>query len=60
MTKLHMRTYTQKDWFRNMDNIVVNYRHRGEENHMYLIHMLGKCRIDRLGGVSKVYRGDCR
>ena len=38
-----------------MDNIVINYRHMGEENSMYLVHMNGKCRIDRLGGISKVW-----
>ena len=46
----------QKDWWRNMDNIIINYRHRGEENDMYLIHMNKRCRIDRLGGISKVMR----
>lgn len=45
-----------KDWFRNMDNIVINYRHMGEANHMYTIHMLGKCRIDRVGVDSKIWR----
>ena len=40
----------QKDWFRDMDNIVVNYRHRREANDMYLVHMsCPKCQIDRLG-----------
>lgn len=46
----------QKDWWQNMDNVVINYRHCGEENHMYLIHMNKRCRIDRLGGISKVMR----
>ena len=47
----------QKDWWRNMDNIVINYRHMGEENSMYLVHMsLPKQRIDRLGGISKIMR----
>ena len=45
----------QKDWWRNLDNLCINYRHCGEENSMYLIHMSGKCRIDRLGGISKVW-----
>ena len=39
----------QKDWWRNMDNIVINYRHCSEENSMYLVHMsLPKERIDRM------------
>lgn len=50
----------QKSWWRNMDNVIINYRHIGEANNMYLIHMNKKCRIDRLGGVSKVYLGYCR
>jgi hypothetical protein len=46
----------QKTWFFNMNNIVVNYLHMGEDNDMYLVHMNKKCRIDRLGGVSRVWR----
>lgn len=46
----------QKTWYFNMNNIVVNYLHMGEDNDMYLIHMNKKCRIDRLGGVSRVWR----
>ena len=45
----------QKDWWRNMDNVVINYRHCGEKNSMYLCHMVERCRIDRLGGISKVW-----
>ena len=46
----------QKDWLWNMNNIIINYRHKGQSNDMYLIHMFKKCRIDRLGGVSKIWR----
>ena len=56
MTKLHI-SYKYKTWFWNMNNIVVNYRHIGEDNHMYLIHMNEKCRIDRTGPYPKVWRG---
>ena len=36
-----------------MDNIVINYRHRGEENDMYLVHMVTpKQRVDRMGVVK--------
>lgn len=36
-----------------MDNIVINYHHRGEENNMYLIHMsTPKQRIDRMAVVK--------
>ena len=39
----------QKDWWRNMDNIVINYRHCSEENSMQFAHMtLPKQRIDRM------------
>ena len=43
----------QQDWWRNMDNIVINYRHMGECS-LRWVHMVGKCRIDKLGGTSKV------
>ena len=47
----------QKDWFRNMDNIVVNYRHMGRGKDMYLVHMsCPKCQIDRLGFYPKNWR----
>ena len=39
----------QKDWWRNMDNIVINYRHCSEENSMRFAHMtLPKVKIDRM------------
>ena len=39
----------QKAWWRNMNNIIVNYLHKGEETHTRFIHMNEKCRIDRMG-----------
>ncbi len=43
----------QKSWWCNMDNIIINYRHRGEENDMYLVHMVTpKQRVDRMGVVK--------
>ena len=37
-----------------MNNIVVNYRHRGEANDMYLVHMsCPKCQIDPVGFYPK-------
>ena len=54
--KLRWGSWKQKSWLRNMDNHCLNYLHCSESNHMYLIHMNGKCRIDRNGGVSKVLR----
>ncbi len=51
-----IRYYDQKDWFRNMNNIVTNYKHKGEANDMYLIHMVDKCRIDRQGVCPGVWR----
>lgn len=32
-----------------MNNIIVNYLHKGEETHNRFIHMNEKCRIDRMG-----------
>lgn len=59
MTKF--RKYNNnKYWWWNMNNIVVNYQHRGEENDLYLLNIFNEERIDRLGGISKVYQGDCR
>lgn len=55
MTKIRHSKWKQKDWYRNMDNICIDYRHMGECG-LYLVHMAGKCRIDRLGGISKVCR----
>ena len=47
----------QKDWFRNMTGIVINYRHKSEANHMCFIHMLTpKLSIDRVGGYPKNWR----
>lgn len=55
-TKLRWSSWKQKGWYRHMDNSCINFRHCGVGSHMYSIHMLGKCRIDRLGGVSRVWR----
>lgn len=39
-----------------MNNIVINYRHKGEDNHMYLVHMsLPKMSIDRMGYYPKIW-----
>lgn len=46
----------QKSWFRNMDNVIVNYRHKGEKNDLYLIHMFHRCDIDRIGYYPSVYK----
>lgn len=43
------QSYNYKDWWRNMDNRTLNYRHIGEEFHMMTIHMNKKCSIDRIG-----------
>lgn len=47
---------SQKSWWRNLDNICIYYKHMSEENDTYLCHMNKKCRIDRLGGASKIAR----
>ena len=42
----------QKEWWCNMNNVVINYHHMGEANMMYLIHMFTpKQRIDRMAVV---------
>ena len=46
----------QKSWYQNLLNIVINYKHRSEENDMYLIHMNDKCRIDRMGYYPSIWR----
>lgn len=46
----------RKDWWWNMNNVIINYRHRGQENDLYLIHMNKKGRVDRLGCYSKIFR----
>lgn len=37
-----------------MDNIVLNYRHKGSSFEWKFLHMTGdKCRLDRTGGMCK-------
>lgn len=38
----------QKAWWRDMDNIIINFRHIGAATHMRFIHMNNKCRLDRV------------
>ena len=47
----------QKSWWRNMDNVVRNYWHCGEDFNIRFCHMNDKCRLDRLGGYYKCWRG---
>ena len=46
----------QKCWYQNLLDIVINYKHRSEENDMYLIHMNDKCSIDRMGYYPSIWR----
>ena len=46
----------QKSWWRNMDNIIIDYLHKSETNDFYLIHMYKKCRIDRTCCYSRMFR----
>lgn len=46
----------QKSWYHNLLGIVINYKHCSEENDMYLIHMNGRCRLDRVGCYSRIWR----
>ena len=46
----------QKDWWRNMDNCCINYRHMGEAI-LEIIHMsTPKQRIDRMSCTKFVWR----
>lgn len=54
-TKLH-KSSEVKRWWWNMNNIIINYHHIGEDNDMRFIHMNGKCRLDRIGMYSSVFR----
>lgn len=47
-------TFKTKNWWRNMDNRILNYRHMGEDNNMRWIHMNQKCRIDRVAPYPKI------
>ena len=47
----------QKSWWRNMDNVVINYKHCGEDFNMKFGHMFHKCRLDRIGGYYRCWRG---
>lgn len=46
----------QKSWWRNMDNIIINYHHCGESYDMKFCHMNKKTRIDRNGCCYRCYR----
>lgn len=48
--------YTGKSWFRNMNNVIINYRHKGEANDLYLIHMNHRCELDRVACCPSVWR----
>ncbi len=37
-----------------MDNKCINYLHMSECS-LRWVHMVGKCRLDRLGGISKIW-----
>jgi len=39
-----------------MDGIIINYRHMGEDNSDYLLHMDNKGRIDRMCPCPSVWR----
>ena len=45
-----------KLWWWNMNNIIINYHHCGEENVFYLNHMNNKCRLDRQCVYPSVWR----
>lgn len=51
-------TVKTKRWYQNMDNIMINYLHIGEETHMRFINMYKKCRLDRVACSPKNFR--CR
>ena len=55
MKLLKTNYFKQKSWWRNLDSVVIHYRHMGEDNCMTFCHMSNKCRLDRLGDYSKVF-----
>lgn len=56
MPKLH-QTYKYKYWWWNINNIVINYQHKGEDNHMRFIDMIyPKCQIDRIAPPPSVIK----
>ena len=54
MTEKLRYTWNQKDWYFNIGNYCIDYRHMGECV-LDLYHMVNKCRIDRVGGFSKIW-----
>lgn len=44
----------QKDWCFNMRKHIINYQHMSEAS-LKFIHMRKKCRLDRNGGISKIW-----
>ena len=46
-----------KSWWWNINNIIINYRHKGEEYDMYTIHMNDRCSLDRVCPYPKVWSG---
>ena len=49
-------TSNVKSWWWNMNDVIINYLHCGEENDLYLVHMNKKQKMDRLGYYPKIYR----
>lgn len=45
-----------KSWYFNMNNMIVNFLHMGEDNCMRFIHMNDKSRIDRVACRPKIFR----
>lgn len=47
----------QKSWFITLSPYMIDYRHKGEANDIYLCHMVSpKIDIDRIAGYSKIWR----
>ena len=61
MLKNDFKISCEKSWFFNLRKIIINYKHMGEANNLYLVHMtLPKIRDDRMGYYPKIWRGWCR
>jgi len=54
--RVKIRRSWGKSWFRDIGNRVMNYRHKGQDNDVYLIHMFHRCRIDRTCCYPRVWR----
>lgn len=50
--------WRSKRWYANLNNVVINYRHKGEDFDLNFCHLLlPKMQIDRVSPVAWCWRG---